>query len=319
MIATEIEKKTYGTDVKIMNRESDFTVYKIKNKSGEVVMTSYTVFPGIELIYNDVHLQTCAIDIEPPENLLEINHCSEGRIECELNNGEYFYLSKGDLSIQKKEGCSNSSYFPLNHYHGISVTIDLDKAPKCLSYILDDVAIDLKEISKKFCMGKSCTVMRAKPCFEHIFSELYTIPDNIKKGYLKLKVLELLLFLSGLNIDVEKDERKYFSKYQVETVKEIKQYLVNNIDNHITLEQLSEEFNISLTSMKTCFKGVYGTSIYAFIRQYKMLSAAVLLKQTDKNILEIAGMVGYNNGSKFAGAFKKIMNVTPKEYRNTIV
>ncbi len=41
--------------------------------------------------------------------------------------------------------------------------------------------------------------------------------------------------------------------------------------------------------------------------------------QSDKTILEIAGMVGYGNGSKFAGDFKEIMSVTPKEYRNIIV
>lgn len=82
--------------------------------------------------------------------------------------------------------------------------------------------------------------------------------------------------------------------------------------------QSENTFDISLTSMKTCFKGVYGTSVYSFVRHYKMQSAAKLLKQSDKTIIEIAGMVGYENGSKFAGAFKKVMSVTPKEYRNKI-
>lgn len=318
LTATEREKKIYGTNVEIVHREKDFTVYKINDNSGEAVMRCYTVFPGIELIYNYVHMQTCSIDADPPENMLEINYCLEGRIECELNNGGYLYLSKGDLSIQLKDGSCYCSYFPLNHYHGISVVIDLNKVPKCLSCILEDVSIDFKGISEKLYRKKTYTVMRAKPCFEHIFSELYTVPDDIKRGYFKIKVLELLLFLSGLDIDAEKDERKYFSKKQVETVKEVKQYLLNHIDEHITLEKLSKEFNISLTSMKTCFKGVYGIAIYSFIRHYKMQSAAVLLQQTDKNILEIAGMVGYENGSKFAGAFKEVMNVRPKEYRNRV-
>lgn len=319
MEATEREIKIYGSKVKIIKREKDCTAYSISDKSGAAVMTSYSVFPGIELIYNDVHMQSCQIDTTPPKNILEINHCSEGRIECEFNNGEYLYLSKGDLSIQLKDDSCNSSYFPLSHYHGISVAIDLEQAPKCLSCILEDVSVDPTELYNKLCGKHKYTIIRSNPCFEHIFSELYTIPDNIKRGYFKIKVLELLLFLSTLNLDAEKLERRYFSKNQVDIVKNIKGYLTRNISEHITLDELSKKFDIPLTSMKKCFQGVYGTSIYSFIRHYKIQSAALLLKQSDKNILEIAGMVGYDNGSKFAGAFKEIMKVSPKEYRNNVV
>ena len=46
-----------------------------------------------------------------------------------------------------------------------------------------------------------------------------------------------------------------------------------------------------------------------------MMSAAKILKDTNKNILEIAGDYGYENGSKFSAAFKKVMGVSPSEYR----
>lgn len=319
MEATKREKEIYGNAVEIITRDNDCTIYRINDISGNALMTSYTVFPGIELIYNDVHMESCKIEVSPPKNIIEINHCREGRIECELGGGEYMYLSKGDLSIQIKDDSCHCSYFPLSHYHGISISIDLEKAPKCLSCILEDVAVNPEELLKKFCESNKYMVMRSKPCFEHIFSELYTIPDNIKRGYFKIKVLELILFLSEIDIETENSARKYFPKNQVDKVKNIKEYLMENICEHITLDELSQKFDISLTSMKNCFKGVYGSTIYSFIRHYKMQSAAVLLENSDKNIIEIAGMVGYDNGSKFAGAFKEVMNVSPKEYRNKAV
>ena len=46
-----------------------------------------------------------------------------------------------------------------------------------------------------------------------------------------------------------------------------------------------------------------------------MHSAAAMLKSTDFTILEIAGEYGYENGSKFAGAFKAVMGMSPDEYR----
>ena len=41
-----------------------------------------------------------------------------------------------------------------------------------------------------------------------------------------------------------------------------------------------------------------------------------MIKNTSRNILDIAGDVGYDNGSKFAKAFSDVMGVTPKEYRS---
>lgn len=50
-----------------------------------------------------------------------------------------------------------------------------------------------------------------------------------------------------------------------------------------------------------------------------MNQAAVLLRQKrNLNVADIAGMVGYDSPSKFAGAFRKLMGMTPMEYRNTI-
>ena len=71
--------------------------------------------------------------------------------------------------------------------------------------------------------------------------------------------------------------------------------------------------------MKQCFKSVYGTSIGDWLLKYRMNRAAVLLREDrGKNVAEIAGMVGYDSPSKFAMAFKRVMQMSPVEYRNAI-
>ena len=47
----------------------------------------------------------------------------------------------------------------------------------------------------------------------------------------------------------------------------------------------------------------------------QMLSAAKELKTTDKSVLEIAGSYGYDNGSKFAKAFRDCVGMSPLAYR----
>jgi AraC-like DNA-binding protein len=67
--------------------------------------------------------------------------------------------------------------------------------------------------------------------------------------------------------------------------------------------------------LKSCFKSVYGTSVYAFVRSYRIHAAAALLRENGESVITAAGKVGYINPSKFAHAFKEIMGISPAEYR----
>ncbi len=296
-----------------------FSIYRSQDSTGDCKVTVYPVFSGIELVYYDVHMQSCDINLAKGREMLIITHCQEGRIEFEYKNGEYLYLASGDLSIQKNTENIRHRYCPLSHYHGVSVAIDMNRVPRCFSCILDDVFVSPEELEMKFCSEKPYSIMRENISIEHIFSELYSVPENIRKGYHKVKVLELLLFLSGLEYKGESEERRYFSRSQVTAAKEAKKYLLAHLDEHITITELADMLGISSTSLKICFKGVYGDTINGYITNCKMQKAASLLKNTDKSVLEIAGIVGYNNGSKFAGAFRRVMNKSPNEYRKSLV
>lgn len=139
-------------------------------------------------------------------------------MECELRD-EFFYLAPGDFSIARKKTTGRSSYFPLSHYHGITILIDTEHATKCLSCLLADVEVAPDELSKKFCGEDGCYIARSKPYIAHIFSELYSVPESIKKGYFKVKILELLLYLSGMEPENETAEIKAYSQSQTELAK----------------------------------------------------------------------------------------------------
>lgn len=317
MQASEKEKNLYGQDIKVIERTGSRTIYRMETAGGEGVMTSYRVFPGVELIYNDFHTSSCFQDVHSPGEIMEINHCREGRFECEFQSGAYGYLEEGDLAVNMSGNRLTDSSFPLEHYHGVAIIIYLEEASKALSSVFDDIPIDLYALRDRLCPNNQCFIMRAKAEIQHIFSELYTIPKEIRKGYFKLKVLELLLFLSITELFDQGEPRKYFPKRQVETIKHIKKYMTDNMEKRFTLEDLSAKFGIGLTSMKLCFKGVYGTSILSYIKAYRMQAAAHMLRRSRDSITMIAGKVGYENSSKFAAAFKDVIGLSPMEYRKS--
>ncbi|CDM69868.1 AraC family transcriptional regulator [Clostridium bornimense] len=318
MNSTKVEECLEIDVIQVLSREDDCVVYQISNETGEVIMTSYQVFPGIQIIYNDVHIKKCSVRMESEHiggNIFEINHCREGRIECEVG-GEFFYLTPGDMSINRKKNTGNDSYFPTSHYHGVSVLVDPDLAPHCLSCILDDVNVQPASIIQKFCGESESFIIRNNKHLEHIFHELYGLPQKIRKGYFKIKVLEILLFLGGTEFKQMGVRREMYSQAQVTLAKQVCEFLSTHMEKHITIEYLSDIFHVSKTQLKNCFKGVYGVSIYAYIRTQKMQTAAILLKTTERTILDIASQYGYHNASKFAKAFRDVMGVSPKQYRN---
>ena len=125
--------------------------------------------------------------------------------------------------------------------------ICLDEAERSISCVLEDISINLYSFCDKLCHKDRCFIMRAKNSIEHIFFELYTVPDEVKRGYFKLKVLELLLFLSVVDIAEQREERQYFHKSQVDIIKEIKEY-DRELEQHNTLEELSNRFKIPITA-----------------------------------------------------------------------
>ncbi|WP_250227693.1 helix-turn-helix domain-containing protein [Anaeropeptidivorans aminofermentans] len=308
-----------GSNVTFISKDKDCWVYKVKDDSGEGTMTCYSVFPGIILNYNDFHMEKCVSEFKPSVEMYSINHCREGRIEWELDPNHYIYLETGDLQLNTQKSHANNFSFPLKHYHGLTVGIFPHEASKSLKGVLEGYDVDIYELINRFSISEKPFIMRAGLSIAHIFSELYNVPEKIRPSYHKIKILELLLFLSTVDAPVTECERPYFHRNQVEKIKRIMAFLIEQPQKHYTLTELSSMYDISLTAMKQCFKAVYGTSIYNYMRTYRMNAAAVMLKTTDDSIGEISSAMGYDNPSKFSAAFKEIIGIAPRDYRKSIV
>lgn len=129
---------------------------------------------------------------------MRISHCREGRLEQQLGN-EYYFLAPGGSGRFTQRRLRRGRALPHRALpRGITVTIDPAQAPECLSCLLSDVNVRPAALMEKFCANGGYFAARSSASVEHIFSELYSVPEEIRKGYFKVKVLELLLFLSAL-------------------------------------------------------------------------------------------------------------------------
>ena len=290
------------------------SVRSYSNDVGDATLTDYDLFPGVRLSYCSVHMDRLDIGDAAQGDLIEIHHCREGRIEQEFED-HFFYLTPGDLSSAIRTHEVKAFSFPLRHYHGLTIAIDTHVAPACFSALLDDVQVQPMEVARKLCGNRQCHIIRGERYVEHIFSELYSVPENIRAGYMKLKVLELLLVLHGLNPAPRPEDEIALSRFQVQLAKRAAAHLSAHMDRHITIAALARHFNVSETHLKLAFKGVFGVPIFSYMRIQRMQMAAQLLIHSDRSIADVAAESGYENSGKFSAAFREIMGESPSGYR----
>lgn len=309
---------TFGCSQAVpLAESSECSIYRFQNETGEGRVTIYEVFPGVALGYNDFHMQYYDSSFRPDRDVFCIDHCREGRLEYPAKDDAYSYVEAGNLKLDRRLTHTGHFEFPLCHYHGAMISIDMKIACESLPREIKDFPVDLKALQEKYCRDIWPLVIHGHPSIDHIFGELYAVPEKIRRPYFKIKILELLLYLEALELPENSREKPYFYKSQVEQIKAMRKFLAEHMDENYTQEELSEQFHIPLTAMKKCFKSVFGTTIGNWLLTYRMNQAAVLLcTERRMNISEIAGRVGYDSPSKFAMAFRRVMGMPPGEYRN---
>ena len=98
-------------------------------------------------------------------------------------------------------------------------------------------------------------------------------------------------------------------------VKDAHEYMVNNLQKRVTVEELSRMFHVNPTTLKEQFKVVYGQPIASYMREFRVKHAMELLRSTDETVAEIAQAVGFDSQSNFTQTFKAASGLLPTEYR----
>ncbi len=291
-------------------------ILRMKDESGDGLMTIYRVFDGVYLMYSDFHMAHCISRFTSTARLLCVDHCREGRIEHSTEQNMHYYVDSGDMRIDRRVHHSGRVEFPLSHYHGITIGFFLDEAETAIKAAMPSISVDISALAQKFCGNDGVYILRKNNFIEHIFSELYSVPAKIRMDYFKIKVMELLVFLGAPELTDYKDKRPYFHSSQTEKIKAAHKLMTENLSTNFTAEELANRVELSVGVLKNGFKGVYGTPLCSYIREYKMHTAAsTLVTDRKKRIIDIAADVGYENPSKFAAAFKKIFGMSPAQYR----
>ena len=126
----------------------------------------------------------------------------------------------------------------------------------------------------------------------------------------------LYLFLDYFMRSTVSTVVKGSTKLQDYYIKEAITYIEQNFQNDISVVDIANRLGINRSYFGKIFKQTLKQTPQEFLINYRMIKATELLRLTKMSIGDISKAVGYENQLHFSRAFKKIYNISPREWRN---
>lgn len=100
-------------------------------------------------------------------------------------------------------------------------------------------------------------------------------------------------------------------------VNKINHYIQEHYTEDIGRNEIAAKFYLAPEYLAKSYKKKTGINLKDYIILYRIEKAKELLKQDDKNVSDIAELVGFANFSYFSTIFKKFTGFTPMEYKKS--
>ncbi len=152
-----------------------------------------------------------------------------------------------------------------------------------------------------------------------IMSELGIETATPIYNYQTLNYRQLRSETTNLLIEIKKSYDIHYENLEANTIHQIKQYIMDNSQLNISLETLSNKVGLSPIYISKMFKEKLGVNYIDFLTECRIEKAKKMLADPDKSIKEITLEIGYHEPNYFSKVFKKMCNVTPREYRKTLL
>ncbi|MGI9597319.1 MAG: GlxA family transcriptional regulator [Acidimicrobiales bacterium] len=99
------------------------------------------------------------------------------------------------------------------------------------------------------------------------------------------------------------------------TIADVMAHIADHPDADLSIRALAETVSMSERSFQRIFAGETGTSPGKYVERCRLDAARVLLEQTEEGLASIAQRCGFRNQETFLRAFRRLVGVTPTEYR----
>ncbi len=280
---------------------------KIIKKAPEVIMEKtrheeYLTFDDKLPFYLQIGLKRTATSSSTAKNWhenLEFQWCTNGKGFVILD-GEKYDFNKNDIAAV------NSNVI---HYTGTSDLIEYSCLIISTSFCTQ-IGIDYTQIYFEPVIKDSDTI--------DLFKKLQQIymndTETFRVASLYIAVLELIISICKKHSRLQSAPK--LKKHQFEDVKATIQYLRENFQSKLSLDQIARNVYADKYVLSHNFKKITGQTIIEYLNCYRCKKAAEFIED-GSSVAEAALRCGFENMSFFTNTFKHYLNKLPSQYKQT--
>lgn len=246
----------------------------------------------------------------------QIYFISKGSLTHYIEN-ESAHLSQGDMFIVPPGVAHYISPSPNTVFYSLSFTEDLFSEQyvnsKLAKNFLSSLCLNETEHIKPKITINSEDIFYIESIMTHTLKEFNDKPfayyDTIQANtHLLVTMIAREYFSKTVqNISDHFETNKQFVLHCVE-------YIENNFTDQITLDEISKKFSMSKSNFCSLFSKITGHSFNKYLNICRIKAAKSYMKKGYK-ITALYGLCGYNDFSTFNRNFKKIVGMSPNEYK----
>lgn len=190
--------------------------------------------------------------------------------------------------------------------------------------LTDDFSDDLLAAFRSLGEAGKHRIDQTHPAYETLIGQIAQIEAEWTKQnpyYRKAVKNRILDFLITLSRSVDRQTKPDESDEAFRDVLPLINASVDEIEEHfceeLRIHDLAAKYGMSQNFFTSCFKKINGITPKAYINSKRIDKAIRLIRSTDKSMLEIATLCGFNSSASFNKSFTKTTGKRPLEYRRT--
>ena len=156
------------------------------------------------------------------------------------------------------------------------------------------------------------------PTMQMVLHQILHCPlqDSIRQVYLESKAIELLVLKLAQIQELQQlpNSKRELKSDDIERIYVAREILLRDIEHPPSLMMLAKLSGLNDYKLKRGFRQVFGSTVFGYLRTYRMEQARQLLLERKMTVSEVARSVGYSSLSRFSLAFKQQFGVSPGSF-----
>lgn len=249
-------------------------------------------------------------------DFLEINYVMDGTGRNIIENVSY-KLIPGDIYIINNHERHYAFYDGKLRLMVIIFNADLIWQSDDFDYSYIRMFFD-RNVNFSNCIRRECPI---SPQISAIILEMWDEWNGKQEGY-KLVIKALLMKMLSIlyryfKSIAESEDCLKFHHSSYERIRDVIFYIHENYQKPISLEYLSSIALMNKNYLSTYFKRAMKININQYIQKLRVNHACMLLRSTQKSILDICLESGFTNVTYFNKVFKAHKGSAPNQYRSS--